>query len=111
MFTARFMAGVAYVASPIPRLVPLEVIELLRPAPRQGSTVTVMRIEAVVHMSVKAVWAMKPGPSAKEHSAHKPIRPVVAVGGAVIGCVVEVPIRASRLRPNPNADRNLGGRG
>ena len=52
-----FMASFAYVASPISRLVCLEVVEALRPALRQWSSVTVMRIKPVIDMSVKAAMA------------------------------------------------------
>src|SRR5271167_2442525 len=53
MFSLPFMASIAYVASPIPRLVCLEVVEALRPALRQRSGITVMRIKAVVNMTEK----------------------------------------------------------
>jgi len=48
VFSLPFVGSVAYVASPIPRLVCLKVVEALRPAPRQRPNVTVMRIKAVV---------------------------------------------------------------
>src|SRR5579863_2125428 len=56
--TLRFMAGFACVAAPISRLISLEVVEALRTAVRHRSGVTVMRIEPVVDMSVKAVRAV-----------------------------------------------------
>ncbi len=37
VFSLPFMASLAYVASPVPRLVCLEVVEALRPALRQRS--------------------------------------------------------------------------
>ena len=80
-----FMAGFAYVASPISRLVCLEVVEALRPALRHRSSVTVMRIKPVIDMSVKAVRAVKPRTRANKHPADKPIRPVVAVGAQSYG--------------------------
>ncbi|MGA8554708.1 MAG: hypothetical protein WB630_09835 [Candidatus Acidiferrales bacterium] len=84
MFSLRFMAGLPYVASPIPRLVSLEVVEALCPALRQRSNVTVMRIKPVVDMAEKAVRAVKPGASSKKHPANKPIGPIVAVRSTVI---------------------------
>jgi hypothetical protein len=101
------MAGIAYVASPIPRLVSLEVVETLRPALRQRSNVTVMRIEAVVDMAVEAVWAVKPGTSSKKHPANKPIGPIVAIRSTVIRCIVEVSIRAHGSHSDVYADGNL----
>jgi hypothetical protein len=105
VFTARVMAGVSYVASAIPCLVPVEMVELVLAATRQRPIVTVVRIKAVVDVAVKTVWAVKPGASAKKHPAHKPVGPIVAVGGAVIGSVVEVPVWAHRR--HANADGNL----
>ena len=100
-----FMASFAYVASPISRLVCLEVVEALRPALRQRSNVTVMRIKAVVDMAVKAAMAVKPRACSNKYSANKPIRPVVAVRSTVIWGIVEdirkdtrEPVRCLRQR-------------
>jgi hypothetical protein len=60
VFTIRFMPRVAYVTSPISRLISLKVVEALRPALRQRPSVTVMRVEPVIDMPVKAVRAVKP---------------------------------------------------
>jgi hypothetical protein len=108
VFSLPFMASVAYVASPIPRFVCLEVVEALRPVLRQRSCVTVMRIKAVVDMAEKAVRAVKPGASSKKHPANKPIGPIVAVRSTVIGGIVEVPVRAHGSRSDVYADGNLG---
>src|SRR6202051_2922061 len=79
VLSLRFMASVAYVASPISRLVSLEMVEALRPALRQRSSVTAMRIKPVIDMSVKAVRAVKPRACSKKHPANKPIRHEVSV--------------------------------
>jgi hypothetical protein len=102
------MASIAYVASPIPRLVSSEVVEALRPALRQRSSVTVMRIEAVVNVAVKAAMAVKPGASPNKHPAHKPIGPVVAVRSTVIWGIVEVAVRTHGSHSDVYADGNLG---
>jgi hypothetical protein len=107
MFTAAIMGSGAYVASAIPRLVCLEVVEALRAALRHRPSVTVMRIKAVVDMAVKAVRTMKPRTSSEKHSANKPIGPIVAVRSAVIWGVVEVSVRAHGSRPDIYADGNL----
>jgi hypothetical protein len=107
-FTLRFMASIAYVASPIPRLVSLEVVEALRSAPGHRSSVTVMRIKAVVDMAVKAVRAVKPGASSKKQPADKPIRPIVAVWSTVVWGIVEIPLRTYGRRSDVYADGNLG---
>jgi hypothetical protein len=107
MFTARIMAGVAYVALSVTRFVSVEVVEPLFAAPRQGAMVTIMGVEAIIHVAVKAVRTVEPGASAKKHASNEPIRSVVAIGGAVIRRVVEVPIGAGGL--HSNADCNLSG--
>jgi len=108
VFTPRVMTSLAHIASPIPRLVSLEVIEALRPALRQRSSVTVMRIIAVVDMAVKAVRAVKPGAGSKKHPANKPIGSVIAVRSTVVWGIVEVPVRAHGSRSDVYADGNLG---
>jgi hypothetical protein len=109
-FSLRFMASLANVASPIPSLVSPEVVEALRPALRQRSSVTVMGIKAVVDMAEKAATAVKPGASSKKHTANKPIGPIVAVRSTVIWGIVEVPIRTHRSRSDVYPDANLGSR-
>jgi hypothetical protein len=66
---ATIMRCVAYVALPVPRLICVEVVELLFPACRQRSMVAVMRIIAVVDVAVKAVRAVKPGAGSNKHPA------------------------------------------
>jgi hypothetical protein len=110
VLTLRFMASVAYVASPISRLVCLEVVEALRPALRPRSRVTVMRIKPVIHMSVKAVRAVKPRACSKKHPANKPIRPVVAVRSTVIGLIVEVSVGTHGSGADVYANGNLSWR-
>jgi hypothetical protein len=67
-----------------------------------------MRIVAVVDVAVEAVRAMKPRACADEYAAGEPIGPIVAIGSAVIGSVIEVPIGAHRR--DTNVDGDLGGR-
>jgi hypothetical protein len=108
MFTAAFMGSWAYIASPIPRLVCMEVVEALSPALGQGSNITMMRIKAIVHVAVKPMRAMKPGTGSNKHSADKPIGAVVAVGSAVIRGIVEISVRAHWGHPDVDPDADLG---
>ncbi len=94
MFSVPFMASGTYVASPIPCLICLEVVEALRSALRQRSVVTMMRIKAVVDMAVKAVRAVKPWARSNKHPTDKPIGPIIAVRSTVVWGIVEVPVRA-----------------
>jgi hypothetical protein len=110
VFSLPFMASVAYVASPIPCLVCLEVVEALSPALRHRSSVTVMRIKSVVDMAEKPVRAVKPGASSKKHPANKPIGPIIAVRSTIIWGIVEVSVRAHGSRSDVYADGNLGWR-
>jgi hypothetical protein len=107
VLSPAFMGSFAYVASPISRLVRAEVVEALRPAFRQWSNVTVMRIKPVVDMSVKAATAVKPGACSNKHPANKPIRSVVAVRSTVIWGIVEVAVRTQGSRSDVYANGNL----
>ena len=106
-FTAAVMAGVAYVALPIPRLVGVEVIECMLAAVRQRSCVTMMRIEAVIDVAVEAVRAVEPGTRSEEHPTNEPIRSIVAIGSTAIRGVVKVSVRAHRGRSNAYTDGDL----
>jgi hypothetical protein len=107
VFTPRIMAGVAYMTLSIASLVAVKVVELLLSTTWQRSTVSVVRIKAVVNVAIKAAWTVKPGTCSEEYPADKPIGAVVSIGSAVIRLVVEVPIGAhgshsdidSNLRP------------
>ena len=107
MFAPSFVRSIAHVASPIARLIPMEVVEPLRPVIRQWSVVTVPRIKPVVHVSVEVPMAVKPWACSKKHAAHKPIGPIVAVRRAVVRSVVEVSVRTHRSRPDVYANRDL----
>src|SRR5271155_804066 len=91
-------------ALPIPRFVPLEVVERLRATIRQRTNVTPPGIIPVVDVAVKAVVPVEPRPGPDEQPSNEPIRPIVAVGSTVIGCVIEVPVGAHRCNPNVDCD-------
>jgi hypothetical protein len=105
MFTASLVGGVAYVASPIPRFVGVEVVETLLTATRQRTVVTVMRVKAVIDMAIKAVRAVEPRAGSKEDPADKPVRSIVAVGRTIVRSVVEVAVGANGR--HSDADSNL----
>jgi hypothetical protein len=105
---ARFVAGIAYMALAIARFVSLEVVEPLRSTPRQRSSVAIVRVIAVVDVAVKAARAVVPGTGSEKDSADKPVGTIVAVGRTVVGRVVEVAVGASGLRPDTNANGDLG---
>jgi hypothetical protein len=104
MLSACIVAGRACVTASIARLIAMEVVEGLRAVFGERSMVAVVRIVAVVDMAVKAVRAVEPGAGSDENSAVKPVGPIVAIGGTVIGSVVEVPIGAPWRHSNADAD-------
>jgi hypothetical protein len=108
VFTTACVGFRAYVASPIPRLVGMEVVEALRAALGQRSDVTVVRVKAIIHMAVKAVRSVEPGTSSKKHAANKPIGAVIAVRSTVIRGIVEISIGADGSDSDVYADSDLG---
>ncbi len=104
VFIVRIMITGACMASPIARLVAVEVVEGLSAALGQRSVVAVTRVIAVIDMAVEVAGAMEPVAGADKNSVHKPIGPVVAVRRAVVGSVVEVAIGADRLRTEGDGD-------
>jgi hypothetical protein len=70
--------------------------------------VTVARVIAVVDVAIEAVTTVEPWAGTNEDSTVEPIRAIVAVRGAIVGFVVEVPVRAPWLRSNGDADCHLG---
>jgi hypothetical protein len=105
MFPTAIVASSADVALPIPRLIRMEMVKRLGATFRQRAVVAIMGIVAVVDVSVEAVWAVKPWTGADKDSAHKPVRPIVAVGSTIIRGVVKIPVRT--YRRYSNANRNL----
>src|ERR1700728_2538532 len=105
MLIACIVTGVSCMTTPIPRFVPMEMVELPLPAFGHRPVIAMMRIEAVVYMAIEPFMAVEPGPCSKEYSTRKPVRSVVAVGSTLIGFIVKVTVRA--LRCHANADTNL----
>jgi hypothetical protein len=103
-----FMTSIAYVATPVPCFVSLEVIEACGTALRQWSSVTVMGIKAIVDVAVKSAMAAEPWASSNKDPAGKPVGTVVAVRSAVIRGIVEVPVRTHGSRSDVDADGHLG---
>ena len=105
MLITRIVAGIPRVAPPIPRLIPMKMVELPLPTSGYGPVIAIVRIVAVVHMAVETFMPAVPGPCSNKQSTSKPVRSVVAVRSTLIGFIVEVPIGA--LGCHANADTNL----
>jgi hypothetical protein len=110
VFIASIMIGHPHVTAAVPRLIRVEVSERLRAAFRKWPVIPMASVPAVVHMANKARRAVEPGAGANEYSTDEPIRPIVAIGRAVVWRVIEVPVRTDRRRPNIDADADLGRR-
>jgi len=100
VFAARVMAGIAYMAMPVLRLVAMEMVERLLALSRKWSVVAVARIVSVVDMAIKSVRAVEPGASPDEQPTDKPIRPIVTIRRTLIGSIVEIAIGTNRWCPN-----------
>jgi hypothetical protein len=107
VFSGPVMAGVAYMALPVPRLVCVKVVKRLLPAMRHRSGIAVMRVVAVVYVTIKAVMTVKPWASADEYPVTVPIRPVISIDGTVIRSVVVIPVGTSRLNTDVDTELSL----
>lgn len=106
VFAARIMTSIANMAVRINGDIAVEVVEGPFSTLREGAVIAEARVVAVVDMAIEAGMAVEPGPSPDEDAADKPVRPVITIGRAIIGCVVEVAVRADR--GNADADPDLG---
>ena len=53
-----------------------------------------LNVEAVIHVTMEALWAVKPLAGADEDTARKPLRAIVAIGCAVEGGNIVVAVGA-----------------
>jgi hypothetical protein len=105
MLTRSRVARLSHISAPIPSLIALEVVELLRATSRKRSAVAIARIIPVIYVPIETMRSMEPRPCSDKHASVKPIRPIVPIRSAVIRLIVEVPVRA--IRRNADPDNNL----
>jgi hypothetical protein len=88
--------------------VPMELAVLT--AMRKFAMVPVVRIIAVIYISVPAVGAMEPWACSEEDAIRKPVWTVIAIGSAIVGGVIEVSIGTDGGRSHVHAEakRHLG---
>jgi hypothetical protein len=103
---AAFMSRVPDVALPVTSFVCLEMVEGAISVSRKRASVTMTRVETIVDVAKEAMRPVEPGSCTEKDPADEPIRPIVAVGGTVIGGVIEVTVGARG--GCSNADNNLG---
>jgi hypothetical protein len=107
VLSAAIVAGVIdNGAAAVTRFVCMEMVEGGFAMARERTVVSVVRIETIVDVSVETMRAVEPRSGADEESADKPVRSVVAIGSAIVRCVIKVPIGAHGR--DSNADRDLG---
>src|SRR5580698_3082909 len=105
VFAAAIMAGIAYDAMRIMRLVGMEVVERRLAARWIRAMIPVARIVAIIDMAIKPARAVIPGAGSDEHPTQKPIGPIITIRRTFIRSVVEVAVGADR--GHPNVDRYL----
>jgi hypothetical protein len=110
MLHAPIVVGVSNLPMTVDGAIGMEVVEGLFAAIGEWPVVPVARIVTIINVSVPAVRTVIPGTGSDEDTAVKPIRPIVAIGGAVIGSIVKVAVRADRRPAKIDADRYLRSR-
>lgn len=79
-------------------------------AMRVFAVISVIRMETIVHPTLKMFVSVKPRPAADEDAVVKPLGPVVTVRGAVIRRRVVIPVRAFRSRSGVDSNTDLTAR-
>lgn len=114
LFVNFLVFAADHVAMPIAHFIPLKVRNLAGTLSRFGfvaavrprTVIAMIRMEMVIHVAMEVRRAMKPWAGANEDAVYKPLRPVVAVGSAIIGRNVVVAVGANRR--NSDFDTYLG---
>ena len=109
MFSTGIMPGVSYVTLAVPCFIGMEMVECPLAALGHRSGVTVTRVVTVIDMAVEAAMTVEPWAGSDEDAANEPVRPVIAVGSARVGRVVEVSVRAHRRDPDVHRDLSWSG--
>src|SRR6266567_2121017 len=94
----------ADVAVSITHFVSTKVIEGPVSTPWKRTVIAVMWIKVVIHVAEEAMCAMEPRTGSEKDAPVEPLRPVIPVRGAAVWGVVEVAVRANRLRPDIDRD-------
>jgi hypothetical protein len=89
----------------VAHFISVEMIKGLLATFRMWTSVAMLRIEAVVYVTVEVVGTVEPRADSDEHAAVKPLGPVVPVWRAAVWFEIVVAIRASRFCSD--IDRNL----
>jgi hypothetical protein len=77
-------------------------------AGRIWAVVSVVRMEMIVDVTLKTLWAVEPRADADEDAAAEPLRAVITVGSAVVGWNVVIAVGAYRRWSNFDGYLSLG---
>src|ERR1700728_3094015 len=113
LYKLASVAACIEVAVPVGRVRCVEAMEVIRwcmvsAVAGESAVITSTGIKVTIHRAMEAGGAVEPGTGAEEDAAIAPLRTVVAVGGAVVGRIVKVAIRADWRSTDVDADRDLG---
>lgn len=70
----------------------------------QSPVVAFAIIEMMIDVSIKAIRPVKPGPRTDEHTASKPLGPIITVRGAVVRRYFVISVRTNRWLADTNRD-------
>jgi hypothetical protein len=93
-----------HVAATVTGLIRLEMIERLRTTSGQRAFVSVMWIEAVIHVAMKTRRAVEPRAHTEKYAVNKPIRSVVPIRSTAIRRVIEISIWTDGRNPDIHGD-------
>src|SRR5580692_4496696 len=96
-----------YVAAAVTGLIPSEMINRLRTTHGQSASVSMMQIEAVIHVAMKTRRTVEPRSCTDKDAVNKPIRPVVPIRSTAIRGVIEISIWTDGRRTDIHAYRDL----
>ena len=109
VFAASFMSGTADVTLEVTRLIGMEVVEWLFAALWERACVAVVRVVAVIDVAVETGASVIPVTRSNEGTSDEPVRPIEAVGRAVVGGIIEVSVGTDRFRAELDGDLGWSG--
>jgi hypothetical protein len=105
VFSFGAVAWMAFMSQSVVSPVTMEAVERLFAAHREWTVIAMTRIKSFVDVAIEATVTVVPGTGADEDTPIEPVGSVVAVGGAIVGCVGEIAIGADGW--NSDIDGNL----
>jgi hypothetical protein len=104
VFAAAVMTGGSNVPKAISGFVGVKVGERTFPSIGNGARITVVRIKAIVYVSVEAARSTKPWSHSNKSAANEPVGTVIPVGGTAVRGIVKVAIGTVRGQIDASGD-------